>query len=248
MTAHAYAPAGEAVADVSIPLTLTWQQTTDRDADYSAFSGVYPGALGRIYRHDGGELQGQWFWSMTADGYDISRNVGDCNGFERSPRKAAKCVEDAWYASIRGSSLDHAEKRNAYAMVKGWRIGMDCRHSSLSRSVVNAKFTHQVALPDDLCVHRNLTLISAFLEGHGFDCVTTSVQAIWPCGKYEQMRLHRFADAESAAALQRRFGGEMFDPKRDREGGRMRGSWRRKGEYQRVLDLGDLHVPQLLRN
>lgn len=107
---------------------------------------------------------------------------------------------------------------------------------------------HQVALPDDLCVHRNLTLISAFLEEHGLDCVTTSVQAIWPCGKYEQMRLHCFADAESAAAFQRRFGGEMFDPKRDREGGRVRGSWRRKGEYQRVLDLGDLHVPQLLRN
>lgn len=112
MTAHAYAADGEAFAHASIPLTLKWQETWDgQDADYSAFTNVYPGAVGRIFRYDIGPSQGQWFWSMIADGYDISRNFGDCSGYERSARRAAKCVENAWQAAIKGSSLDRAEKR-----------------------------------------------------------------------------------------------------------------------------------------
>ncbi|KQZ36826.1 hypothetical protein ASD44_09695 [Mesorhizobium sp. Root554] len=94
----------------------------------------------------------------------------------------------------------------------------------------------------------NLTRITAFLQEMRLDCLTTQVQAIWPCGKYEQMRLHCFPDAESARVFQKRFGGEFFDPKKDREGGRTQGAWRREGEYRRILDLGDLHVPELLRN
>lgn len=119
MAAYENAVDTEAFTDSSITLRLTWQQTCDdRDADYSAFSRTYAGALGRIYRHNAGELQGQWFWSMTADGYDISRNVKACNGYEPSPRRAASCVEDAWYAAIKGSSLDRAEQRNAYALAR----------------------------------------------------------------------------------------------------------------------------------
>ncbi|KQZ14314.1 hypothetical protein ASD44_09690 [Mesorhizobium sp. Root554] len=119
MTAHAHAPAGEAFADASIPLTLRWQATWEgQEADYSAFANVYPGAVGRIFRYEAGTSQGQWFWSMTADGYDISRNFGDSSGYEPSARRAAKCVEDAWRAAIKGSSLDRAEQRNAYAMAK----------------------------------------------------------------------------------------------------------------------------------
>lgn len=118
MAAHADAVAGDAFADVSISLILKWQQTwADKEADYSAFSESYKGAVGRIYRFDAGPKQGQWFWSMVADGYDISR-AGVCSGYETSPRRAAKCVEDAWFASIKGSSLDRAEKRNAYALAK----------------------------------------------------------------------------------------------------------------------------------
>ena len=114
MAAHADAVAGDAFADVSISLILKWQQTwADKEADYSAFSPVYKGAVGRIYRFDAGASQGQWFWSMVADGYDISRS-----GYETSPRRAAKCVEDAWFASIKGSSLDRAVKRNAYELAK----------------------------------------------------------------------------------------------------------------------------------
>jgi hypothetical protein len=118
MAAHAHAVAGEAFADASITLALKWHQTQEEnEADYSAFSSAYKGALGRIYRLDAGPHQGQWFWSMLADGYDISR-AGACNGYEPSPRRAAKCVEDAWFAAIKGSSLDRAERRNAYAVAK----------------------------------------------------------------------------------------------------------------------------------
>lgn len=118
MAAHAQAAAGDALADASIRLALKWQQTwEENEADYSAFSPVYKGAVGRIYRFDAGPSQGQWFWSMTADGYDISR-AGACSGYEPSPRRAAKCVEDAWFEAIRGSSLARAEMRNSYAMAK----------------------------------------------------------------------------------------------------------------------------------
>jgi hypothetical protein len=119
MAAHAHAPNGEAFSDAAVTLTLIWQETLpDRTADYSAYSTVYSGAVGRIFRFDSGEMQGQWLWSMTADGYDISRNAGHCSGYEQSPRRAAQCVEEAWFAAIRGSSLDRAERRNSYAMAK----------------------------------------------------------------------------------------------------------------------------------
>ncbi|MDR7032911.1 hypothetical protein [Mesorhizobium sp. BE184] len=118
MAAHAHAEPGEAFVEETINLSLKWQQTwEENEADYSAFSSVYKGAVGRIYRHDAGPSQGQWLWSMVADGYDISR-AGPCSGHERSPRRAAKRVEDAWFDAIKGSSLDRAEKRNAYAMAK----------------------------------------------------------------------------------------------------------------------------------
>ncbi|UVC17067.1 hypothetical protein [Mesorhizobium onobrychidis] len=43
------------------------------------------------------------------------------------------------------------------------------------------------------------------------------------------------------------FEGLMFDPRRDRESGKVRGVWRRTGEYTPVLDLGPLSVPDTLR-
>ncbi|WP_281285532.1 MULTISPECIES: hypothetical protein [Mesorhizobium] len=40
----------------------------------------------------------------------------------------------------------------------------------------------------------------------------------------------------------------MFDPRRDRENGKVRGVWRRTGEYTPVLDLSPLSVPETLRS
>ncbi|BAV45432.1 hypothetical protein MesoLj113a_44820 [Mesorhizobium sp. 113-1-2] len=61
------------------------------------------------------------------------------------------------------------------------------------------------------------------------------VQAVWPNGKYKNYRLHCFADAAAAAVFRDHFCGEVFDAKRDRENGKIRGVWRR--EYLHV-DLG----------
>jgi hypothetical protein len=111
----------EKVADgEALPLRLKWRQSwPDREADYVAHADAYGDIVGRIYRHDSGEQTGKWFWSMTAFGYEISRNVGRLTGFEVSPRAAARMVEDSWFAAIKGSSLDRPPpKRNAYDMAK----------------------------------------------------------------------------------------------------------------------------------
>ncbi|MBZ9740959.1 MULTISPECIES: hypothetical protein [unclassified Mesorhizobium] len=77
---------------------------------------------------------------------------------------------------------------------------------------------------------------------------TRQVQAIWSNGKYEQWRLHCFADQAFAKAFRDRFRGTLFDPAKDRENGRTKGVWRRTGEYERILELGPLRVPDILRN
>ncbi|RUZ78745.1 hypothetical protein EN943_09530 [Mesorhizobium sp. M7A.F.Ca.US.006.01.1.1] len=77
---------------------------------------------------------------------------------------------------------------------------------------------------------------------------TRQVQAVWPNGKYREYRLYCFAEATAAAAFRDHFEGVMFDPKRDRENGNVRGIWRRTGEYGRILDLGPLTVPEILRD
>ena len=104
----------------ALPLRLHWRQMwPERDADYVAEADTYNDLVGRIYRHDDGAQAGMWFWSMTAFGHEISRNIGKLTGFERSARAAARMVEDAWFAAIKGSSLDRPPpKRNAYEVAK----------------------------------------------------------------------------------------------------------------------------------
>ncbi|MER9316343.1 hypothetical protein NKI31_12655 [Mesorhizobium sp. M0659] len=115
-------------------------------------------------------------------------------------------------------------------------------------STIDQNWPHQVALPDDICTDRNLTAISKFCQDRGMKFQTRHVQAIWPSGEYVDWRLHCFADAATAQAFLDHFGGVLFDPKRDRENGKVRGVWRRIGRYERILELGPLSVPQILRN
>ena len=115
-------------------------------------------------------------------------------------------------------------------------------------SKIDREMPHQVALPNDLCTDRSFTLIRRFIEERGLKCRTRNVTAIWDGGKEELWRLHCFAESEAAAAFLDHFGGVMFDPKRDRENGNVRGTWRRKGAHQRILELGPLSVPEILRN
>lgn len=115
-------------------------------------------------------------------------------------------------------------------------------------TVVDREWPHQIALPDDLCTAHNFTLIREFCGKHGLDHWTRQVQAIWQNGKYEEWRLHCFRDLAAAEAFRAYFGGIVFVPARDREGGRALGAWRREDEYRRILDQGPLSVPEALRS
>lgn len=126
---------------------------------------------------------------------------------------------------------------------------MTKRSSSIpSPGTIDNNWPHQVALAQDLCYAENYNLIRSFCEANGLDYQTRSVQAIWPDRRYLDIRLHCFIDRASAELFQAHFGGEFFDPKRDREGGTLRGSWRREGVWTRVLESGPLKIPQFLRD
>ncbi|NGN44703.1 hypothetical protein G6N74_26965 [Mesorhizobium sp. CGMCC 1.15528] len=127
---------------------------------------------------------------------------------------------------------------------------MNSKRSSFtpSASVIDREYTHQVALPDDICTQDNFTIILEFFLARGWRYFTRNVQAIWPNGKYQSMRLYCFADRASAEAFQAHFGGEFFDPAHDRDDGRIRGAWRRDGVWTRLLESGPLKVPKILRD
>ena len=77
-------------------LRLIWRQTwLEKDADCCAQAEGCTEPVGRIYTDRNGPLKGLWFWSMTACGPEISRNVGELRGTAMSPREAARLVEDA---------------------------------------------------------------------------------------------------------------------------------------------------------
>ncbi|MFI0844462.1 hypothetical protein [Mesorhizobium sp. IMUNJ 23232] len=100
---------------------------------------------------------------------------------------------------------------------------------------IDRDFPHQVALLDDVCVDRNFQRIHEFCKGLGVEWHTRHVIAIWPNGKHENHRLHCFADAAPAEAFQAHFGGVMFDPKRDRQGGLAKGAWKRSEPWRRIV-------------
>lgn len=107
----------------SIPLRLRWRQTwPERENDFVAETGDYQASIGRIYLYDSGPQQGLWFWAFQAFGDDVSRNIGKLTGVEPSAREAAREVERAWFAAIKGSRYEmpvEASPVNAYAAAKG---------------------------------------------------------------------------------------------------------------------------------
>lgn len=76
-----------------------------------------------------------------------------------------------------------------------------------------------------------------YCEERGMTFQIRQVQAVWPNGKYEEYRLHCFAGPAEAEAFLDHFQGEVFDAKRNREKGKMRGVWRRSDEYRRIPTL-----------
>jgi len=117
MTEATTAAAGEAVPAEKIELQLRWTHTSeDLDGHYTAHAPTPTAPVGCISRQDGGTT---WGWAVTADDYEISRNCGPMAGHEFSARHAAKAVERAWLAAIRGTTHDRpVPTANAYAAVK----------------------------------------------------------------------------------------------------------------------------------
>ena len=125
---------------------------------------------------------------------------------------------------------------------------MSRRHSRTTPSParIDREYPHQVALLDDLCVAGNYDLIRTFCGELGVAWYTRHVKVIWPCGKQEDFRAHCFADPDAAAAFRARFGGAVFEPRQDREGGGARGAWLRVEPWQHATASGPLRVPEAL--
>ncbi|MEO3389014.1 hypothetical protein [Mesorhizobium sp. CAU 1741] len=117
MTEATTAASGEAASEIE--LRLRWRQTwPDKEAHYTAYALGFDAAVGYIFLIEAGDDQREWLRSMTADDYEIARNCGPTNGVDRSARHAASCVEDAWFAAIRGTRHDRPVKVNAYAAAR----------------------------------------------------------------------------------------------------------------------------------
>lgn len=109
---------------LEIKLVLKWRQTWEgKEQDFVASLPNVEGSIGRIYLYETGPQQGHWFWSFTAVAPNVSRNIGATSGVEPSPREAAKRVEDAWHAAIKGTEYENQESQsetaNAYAAAQG---------------------------------------------------------------------------------------------------------------------------------
>jgi hypothetical protein len=79
---------------------LRWRLTWDeKENDYTASAPTYAGPVGRVYLNQ----DGSWCWSMNADGWEISRNIGRLYGCAATAREAAAEVEESWRAAIRGT-------------------------------------------------------------------------------------------------------------------------------------------------
>jgi hypothetical protein len=108
-----------------IELKLKWKKTwEERENDFVASSPVFEASVGRIQLVEHGPQKNGWSWALTAAGEQIRREgIGALTGFEPSPREAARAVEIAWFAAIKGSSLDVADpqkpSKNSYAAAKG---------------------------------------------------------------------------------------------------------------------------------
>jgi hypothetical protein len=112
---------------------------------------------------------------------------------------------------------------------------------------IDAGWPHQVALPNDLCCDPNFKMIMAWFHERGVEKMTRQVRAIWPSGKEEDWRLHCFRDPADAATFRVHFGGERFDPRKDRENARARGAWHRTGEWRQITASGPLRLHPIFR-
>jgi hypothetical protein len=116
------------------------------------------------------------------------------------------------------------------------------------RASIDRHLRHQVALPDYMCTRDNLVIIDQFCRDRfGALCETRRVQTLWDDRHQETYRLHCFATREQAEIFAAHFGGEHFDPAKDRDKGKAEGVWRRQGPWVRVERCGVLEIPDFWR-
>jgi len=120
--------------------------------------------------------------------------------------------------------------------------------STPSPAAIDRDWPFQVVMPDDLCTGHSFTLITQFCQERGLRPTKRQVQAIWPDGRYENWRLYCFTDRASALVSATISAASCSTRSATGKTAGFRGVWRRKGEYVRILELGPLSVPEILRN
>ena len=115
------------------------------------------------------------------------------------------------------------------------------------KRLIQREYRYQVALPAFMCCKENYTQIATFCAQHGLEFMTTAVIAKWPNRKELEFRLHCFRTRKAAETFAAYFDGVLFDPVKDREGGKLTGAWVRTDEWKEIERCGPLEVPRFLR-
>ena len=102
---------------------------------------------------------------------------------------------------------------------------MSKRKGELTESSIDAKWPHQVAIHSELVRGFHFEPKMRFSRGLSLSPRGRSVTVMWPGMRCEDYRLYCFASREDAQAFIDRFGGEHFDPAKDRGKGKRRDYW-----------------------
>jgi len=119
MTEPAFAPDDrDLLAALNSMCRLQWRRAwITTPFRFSGTSPIFKGEIVHLSPEGRGAVT--WHWSLTAQGDEVSRNIGDTNGMAESAIVAAQRGEEAWFAAIKGSSLERRQDlRNAYATAK----------------------------------------------------------------------------------------------------------------------------------
>lgn len=102
------------------------------------------------------------------------------------------------------------------------------RKGELSDSMIDAKWPHQVAMHIDLVRGFGFEPQLQFSRSLSVAPRSRSLTVIWPGRQCEEYRLYCFLKREDAQAFIARFGGEHFDPAKDRGKSKRRDYWTRE--------------------
>ncbi len=114
--------------------------------------------------------------------------------------------------------------------------------SKPSPTRIDADWPQQIALPNELCCDPNFKMIRQWFADRGVEQMARQVTAVWSETRHETWRLYCFREEADADAFRAHFGGERFNPKKDRLKGLARGAWHRTGEWQQITASGPLQL------